>query len=94
MSVKKLCLGWRDDSVVKSTDCFSESPEFKSQKPHGGSQPSIMKTDASSGASEDSYSYSVLRCKKIVSRRKHAYSSHAFEKLINSNTRQMTTSVF
>jgi hypothetical protein len=30
-------LGWRDGSVVKSTDCSSEGPEFKSQQPHGGS---------------------------------------------------------
>jgi hypothetical protein len=37
--------GWRDGSEVKSTDCSSEGPEFKSQKPHGGSQPSVMKSD-------------------------------------------------
>jgi hypothetical protein len=40
--------GWRDGSVVKSTDCSSIGPEFKSQQPHGGSP--------SSGVSEDSYS--------------------------------------
>ena len=34
--------GWRDGSVVKSTDCSSEGPEFKTQQPHGGSQPSAM----------------------------------------------------
>jgi len=34
--------GWRDGSVVKSTDCSSRDPEFKSQQPHGGSQPSEM----------------------------------------------------
>ena len=34
--------GWRDGSAVKSTDCSSEGPEFKSQQPHGGSQPSVM----------------------------------------------------
>jgi hypothetical protein len=39
-------LGWRDGSAVKSTDCFSEGPEFKSQQPHGGSQPSVMRSDA------------------------------------------------
>jgi hypothetical protein len=33
---------WRDGSEVKSTDCSSEGPEFKSQKPHGGSQPSVL----------------------------------------------------
>jgi hypothetical protein len=38
--------GWRDGSVVKSTDCSSEGPEFKSQQPHGGSQPSVMRPDA------------------------------------------------
>jgi hypothetical protein len=38
--------------VIKSTDCSSEGPEFKSQQPHGGSQPSVMR---SSGMSEDSY---------------------------------------
>jgi hypothetical protein len=42
--------------VVKSTDCSSEGPEFKSQQPHGGSQPSVMRSDASSGVSEDSSS--------------------------------------
>jgi hypothetical protein len=38
---------WRDDgSVVKSTDCSSRGPEFNSQQPHGGSQPSIMRSDS------------------------------------------------
>jgi hypothetical protein len=43
---EKYKLGWQDGSVVKSTDCSSEGPEFKSQQPHGGSQPSIMRPDA------------------------------------------------
>ena len=34
--------GWRDGSEVKSTDCSHIGPEFNSQKPHGGSQPSVM----------------------------------------------------
>jgi len=38
---------WRDGSVVKSTDCSSRGPEFNSQQPHGGSQPSVMGSDAS-----------------------------------------------
>ena len=38
--------GWRDGSAVKSTNCSSKGPEFKSQQPHGGSQPSIMRSDA------------------------------------------------
>ena len=37
--------GWRGGSVVKSTDCSSEGPEFKSQQPCGGSQPFVMKSD-------------------------------------------------
>ena len=37
--------GWRDGSAVKSTDCSSRGHEFKSQQPHGGSQPSVMKSD-------------------------------------------------
>jgi hypothetical protein len=40
---KKRGGAWRDGSVVKSTDCSSEGPEFKSQQPHGGSQPSVTK---------------------------------------------------
>jgi hypothetical protein len=38
--------GWRDDSAVKSTNCSSEGREFKSQQPHDGSQPSVMRSDA------------------------------------------------
>ena len=34
--------GWRDGSVVKSTDCSCRGSEFKSQQPNGGSQPSVM----------------------------------------------------
>jgi len=34
--------GWRDGSVVKSSVCYSRGPEFSSQQPHGGSQPSVM----------------------------------------------------
>ena len=37
---------WRDGSVVKSIDCSSRGPEFNSQHPHGGSQPSLMGSDA------------------------------------------------
>jgi hypothetical protein len=44
---KNLFVGdWRDGSVVKSTDCSSEDPGFKSKQPHGGSQPSVMRSDA------------------------------------------------
>jgi hypothetical protein len=43
---EELRQGWREGSAVKNTDCSSEGPEFKSQQPHGGSQPSIMRSDA------------------------------------------------
>jgi hypothetical protein len=39
-------LGWRDGSAVKSTNYSSEGSEFKSQQPHSGSQPSVMRLDA------------------------------------------------
>ena len=32
--------------AVKSMDCSSEGPQFKSQQPHGGLQPSAMRSDA------------------------------------------------
>jgi hypothetical protein len=38
--------GWRDGSAVKSTDYSSRGPQFNSQQPHSGSQPSIMGSDA------------------------------------------------
>jgi hypothetical protein len=38
--------GRRDGSAVKSTECSSEGPEFKSQQSYDGSQPSIMRSDA------------------------------------------------
>jgi hypothetical protein len=38
--------GWWNGSAVKSTDCSSRGPEFNSQQPHGGSQPSVIGSDA------------------------------------------------
>jgi hypothetical protein len=38
--------GWRDGSVVKSTDCSSRGCKFNSQQPPGGSQPFLMGFDA------------------------------------------------
>ena len=38
-------MGWRDGSVVKSTDYSSRGPEFNSQQPHSGSQLSVMGLD-------------------------------------------------
>ena len=31
---------------VRAPDCSSEGPEFKSQQPHGGSQPSLTRSDS------------------------------------------------
>jgi hypothetical protein len=46
-NIARTCLkGWRDGSVVKSNDCSSRGPIFKSQPPYGGSQPSVMGSDA------------------------------------------------
>jgi hypothetical protein len=38
--------GWRDCSAVKSDVCSSSGPEFNSQQPHGGSQPSVTRSDS------------------------------------------------
>ncbi|CAO2598196.1 hypothetical protein LEMLEM_LOCUS9306, partial [Lemmus lemmus] len=35
-----------DGSAVKSIACSSKGPEFNSQQPHGGSQPSVMRSGA------------------------------------------------
>jgi hypothetical protein len=44
----------------KRTDCSSRGPEFNSQQPHGGSQPSVMGSGAFFWCvSEDSYSILV-----------------------------------
>ena len=40
------CAGWWDGSADKSTNCSSKGPEFKSQQPHGGSQPSVTRSDS------------------------------------------------
>jgi hypothetical protein len=38
--------GWRNGSAVKNTDCSSRGPEFNPQQLRGGSQPSVMRSDA------------------------------------------------
>ena len=48
--------GELDGSVVKSTDCSSRGPEFNSQQPHGGSQPSVTDLMSSSGVPDNSLS--------------------------------------
>jgi len=42
---KKKMFCWRDGSAVKSTNCSSEGPEFKTQQPHGNLKRSIMRSD-------------------------------------------------
>jgi hypothetical protein len=37
---------WRDGSAIKSTDCSPRGPEFNSQQLHGGSQPSVIESNA------------------------------------------------
>ena len=37
---------WTDGSAVKSNDCSSSGPEFKSQELHGSSQPSVVGSNA------------------------------------------------
>jgi hypothetical protein len=37
---------WRDGSVFYSADCSSRGPEFNSQKPHIGSKPGVMASNA------------------------------------------------
>jgi len=44
--IRKSVEDWRDGSVVKGTDCSSRGPEFKSQQPCDGSQPSVMGSNA------------------------------------------------
>jgi hypothetical protein len=34
-----------DGLVVKNMDCSSRGPEFSSQQPHGGSEPSVIGFD-------------------------------------------------
>ena len=43
---KRRAIGWRDGSVAKSTDCSSRGLGFNSHQPHGGSQPSVMGSNA------------------------------------------------
>jgi hypothetical protein len=41
--IKISLFGADEMAQVKSTDCSSKGPEFKSLQPHGGSQPSVTK---------------------------------------------------
>jgi hypothetical protein len=57
--------------VVKRTDCSSEGPEFKSQQPHGGSQPSVMKSDSL---------FSLLVCLKTATMNLHIIINKSLKK--------------
>jgi hypothetical protein len=46
LNKERVLSGWQDGSAAKSPDWSSEGPEFKSQQPHGGSQPPVMRSDA------------------------------------------------
>jgi hypothetical protein len=61
---KKTAVGWRNGSTVKSTDCSARGPEFNSQQPHDGSQPSVMGSDALFCVSEESKVYSYTKKEK------------------------------
>ena len=43
--MEKVIWGWRDGSEVKGTVFSFRGPEFNSQQPQGGSQPSVMRSD-------------------------------------------------
>jgi hypothetical protein len=59
--------------VVKSTDCSSRGPEFNSQQPHGGSQPSELMP--SSGVSEDSTRIYLIYINKLNLKKKRSYNT-------------------
>jgi hypothetical protein len=54
---KKQNKGWRGGSVVKSNDRSSRGPEFNSQQPHGGSQPSVMGSDTLFWCEDSKYTH-------------------------------------
>jgi hypothetical protein len=88
-------LGWQDGSVVKSADCSSEGPEFKSQQPHGGSQPSVTRLMPSSGVAEDSYRILTYNKKKKKKKRERTLDDYWGDELIrrvtNATDKQIIT---
>jgi hypothetical protein len=44
--IKKVKTAGEMAQWVRAPDCSSEGPEFKSQQPHGGSQPSVTRSDS------------------------------------------------
>jgi hypothetical protein len=45
ISAKTMCRAGEMAQWARAPDCSSEGPEFKSQQPHGGSQPSVTRSD-------------------------------------------------
>jgi hypothetical protein len=47
-SDQELFLSWAGEMAqwVRASDCSSGGQEFKSQQPHGGSQPSVTRSDS------------------------------------------------
>jgi hypothetical protein len=54
---------------VRAPDCSSEGPEFKSQQPHGGSQPSVTRSDPP-----------LLECLKTATVYLHIINKYIFKK--------------
>jgi hypothetical protein len=46
MYIKKTSRAGEMAQWVRAPDYSSEGPEFKSQQPHGGSQPSVTRSDS------------------------------------------------
>ena len=60
----KVFWDFRDGSAVKSTNWPSEGTEFKPQQPHGGSQPSLVRSDYLFWSVRRQDSYIVLKYNK------------------------------
>jgi hypothetical protein len=46
LAFRKLSRAGKMAQLVRATDCSSKGLKFKSQQPHGGLQPSVMRSDA------------------------------------------------
>jgi hypothetical protein len=45
-AIRSFLVGCEMAQWVRAPDCSSKGPEFKSQQPHGGSQPSVTRSDS------------------------------------------------
>jgi hypothetical protein len=56
---------------VRAPNCSSEGPKFKSQQPHGGSQPSVMRSDSLFWSEDSSvYLYTIKINKSFLKKKK------------------------